>query len=446
MADAQAWGLETLLETIDSMPVAQGDLQAAGLLVGDAMGCILGATSAPAAQPVLLWAREQPGTPQALAFTLGALSNVLELDAMHVASSVHPGTVVAPAALAMALARQLPATALLRAVLRGTEAALRLGRSTGLAHRRSFQSTATCAGVGAALACAELLALDRDGSLDAMGNVASTAGGLWAFVDEDTLTKQWHAGHASQAAVACAELAGHGLRGPRHVLDSRRGFHAVLCPDASPDELGADRHGWQIHGTAYKPWPCPRPVHAAITAALALHARSGGAAIGSVAVRTFGMAVDLCDRSSPRTPHEARFSVQHAVAAALVDGRVDFDSYEPAAIERLRGLVSSVSLLADEGMSQAYPELSRASVEVRLQDGGTLLATTDHALGDPGLPLDGAGLRAKQATLAARSAAPDAALAQAAMDQACAAEAGMVDTFRQALSAAGYRPARPTTG
>jgi 2-methylcitrate dehydratase PrpD len=443
VATTHASGLETLLDAIDRLPEAPGDLQAAGLLIGDAVGCILGATSAPAAQPVLQWARGQAESPQALAFTLGALSNVLELDAMHVASSVHPGTVVAPAALALAVARNLPAPDLLRAVLRGTEAALRLGRSTGAAHRQSFQSTATCAGVGAALACAELLGLDRGARLDAMGNVASTAGGLWAFIDEDTLTKQWHAGHASQAALACAELAEHGLRGPRHVLDSRRGFHAVLCPDAAPVELGADGTAWQIHGTAYKPWPCPRPVHAAITAALGLHAKLNGAAIESVTVRTFGMAVDLCDRPAPRTPHDARFSVQHGVAAALADGGVDFGSYEPAAIDRLGRLVGSVALLGDADMTRAYPQLSRASVEVRLRDGSTRLEATDHALGDPGLPLDGPTLRVKQETLAARAAGADASLARAAMDAACASSAGMVAAFRQAFTAAGYQPRRP---
>src|SRR5471030_729087 len=61
-----------------------------------------GGQMAPPAQPALRWAARQATSERTSAFVLAALSNALEMDAMHVASSVHPGTVVVPAALAVA--------------------------------------------------------------------------------------------------------------------------------------------------------------------------------------------------------------------------------------------------------------------------------------------------------------------------------------------------------
>ena len=92
-----------------------------------------------------------------------------------------------------------------------------------------------------------------------MGQMASVAGGLWAFIDEDTLTKPWHAGRAAEGAVLAAELAAQGWRGPRRVLDSRRGFLAILCDGGQPGELVAPGRHWQLHDIAFKPWPSPRP-------------------------------------------------------------------------------------------------------------------------------------------------------------------------------------------
>ena len=398
---SQSPALPGLLNAIESMEIARGDLLGAAVLVADAAACIFGAAASDASLPVRDWARLQPASPQACAWVFAALSNLLEMDAMHVASSVHPGTVVVPAALAVALARGSTIDAFVRAVLRGTEAAIRLGRATGGRHRQLYQSTSTCAGLGAALACAQLMGLDRERQMDAMANVTSTAGGLWAFVDEDTHTKQWHAGHAAQAAVACAELSSCGIKGPRDILHSRRGFLAVLCPDAQPQELVREVERWQVHDIAYKPWPCPRPTHAAITASL--HAREGlgTARIQGVRLDTFGMAVDLCNRPQPATPHEARFSLQHCVAAALAGSTasIDFDSFGPEAIASSRGLAGLVSVHACADMTAAYPARSRARVTVELADGRHIVADTEHALGDPELPLDVAAVRLKHAAL-----------------------------------------------
>ncbi len=437
-AATQLPALPGLLNAIDSMEIGRDDLAGAAALVADAAACIFGAAASDASLPVRDWAGRQPTSPQACAWVFGALSNLLEMDAMHVASSVHPGTVVVPAALAVALSRGSTVDAFARAVLRGTEAAVRLGRATGLRHRQLYQSTSTCAGLGAALACADLMGLDDKRRMDAMANVTSIAGGLWAFVDEDTHTKQWHAGHAAQAAVACSELASCGITGPRDILQSRRGFLAVLCPDAQPQELVREVERWQVHDIAYKPWPCPRPTHAAITASLRAREQIGAARIQGVRLDTFGMAVDLCDRPQPATAHEARFSLQHCVAAALAGAKasIDFDSFAPEAIAFSRGLAGVVSVHASADMTAAYPARSRARVTVELDDGRQIITGTEHALGDPELPLDVAAVGQKHASLIRDPDARQAVAAAAALDK------GALSRLGRAFQSAGLRVAQ----
>jgi len=435
----QAVGLVNLLSATNSLSASDQDIEFAAITTSDAIGCILGATSTDIGKAVTAWAKTQPESAQARAFVLGALSNVLEMDAMHVSSSVHPGTVVIPAALAVAIGKNSPTEALFRAILRGSEAALRLGRSTGAKHRKLFQSTSTCAAVGAALACSDLFELDEEGALNAMGNAASTAGGLWAFVDEETNTKQWHAGHASQVGVACAQLASHGVIGARHVIDSTRGFHTVLCPDPSPDELSKEYGQWQLLGTSFKPWPCPRPAHSSITATLKLSQRVAASEVEKVVLRTFGMATGLCDRPAPDNPHHARFSLQHCVAAALIDGRVDFASFEMETITRVAQMTSRVLVSEDAQMSEAYPGLSQASIEVTMKDGTTVAESTDHALGDPEYPLVDHQLKEKQLAMLKKANCPDTDALAGILESTAARQADLLPKLRAGLGMCGVK-------
>jgi 2-methylcitrate dehydratase PrpD len=312
---------------------------------------------------------------------------------------------VVPAAIAVAAETGASSAALSRAVLRGTEAAVWLGSSTGKVHRQRFQSTSTCGGVGAALACADLYGLTAAQTAAAMANVASTAGGLWAFVDEECAGKQWHAGHAAHSAVLCAQLASSGLTGPLGVIDSTRGFHAVLCEDPAPGELAPQGNGWAVHEVAYKPWPCPRPTHATVLAALKAREAVGASEICAVRVRTFGLAVDLCNRTSIRTAHDARFSLQFLAAAALRDGRVDFGTFRAESLEAIRPMVPLIHVEVDPSINAAYPAQSMAEVEVELANGERITRRTDHAPGDPQLPLRAREEDAKRQMLLAGDAA-----------------------------------------
>lgn len=378
-----------------SRDVGQADLDAAALFTLDAVANTVAGTNSIPGRKLLAWHRymqQASGTGNAVdqarkAFMYGALCHILEVDDLHRASVVHPGCVVVPAVMAMAAGR--PGCEALSAVLRGFEACTRVGMSVGPAHYRTWHNTATCGPFGSAMAVASLLGLDNEQTVHALGNAGSQSAGLWEFLDTGAETKHLHAGRGAEAGLVAATLAAQGFTGAATILEGRRGFFKATCPDPDPSQLLPGEHDpWQLHLTSIKPWPSCRHTHPAIDCALTLYQRIGGASrIGGIRVSAYPAALDLCDRPTVNSAYEGKFSLQHCVAAALSDGEVVFDSFEPGARSRLADLRSLVSVEAIDEFAAPYPVHWGSRVSVQLKDGSTVEQTVLDARGDPELPL-----------------------------------------------------------
>jgi 2-methylcitrate dehydratase PrpD len=324
------------------------------------------------------------------AFANGAFGNVLEMDDVHREAILHPGPVVVPAALAQAVQQDARGTALLDAILRGYEAMIRIGRAMGPGHYARFHPTATMGPFGAAAACASLLGLDAQRLAWALGNAGTQAGGVWQCRHEPVMTKQLHTARAAAMGLQAAELAALGLTGPRLILEGTQGLFAGLAPDARPDRILAEPDApWMVHATSFKPWPACRHAHAAVDAALALRPRIAGRDIAAVRVESYADALAFCDKPSPRSMVEAKFSLQHAVAVTLLQGRPALADFEPPAIAHaaLSLLRSRVEVVENAAFSRAYPLHFGAAVSVTLADGTRLREEVPDALGDPENPL-----------------------------------------------------------
>lgn len=341
---------------------------------------------------------------QAAAFTNGAFGNVLEMDDLHKEAILHPGPVVVPAALAVAEARGTPAVELLDAVVRGYEAMIRLGRAMGPGHYRLFHPTSTCGPFGAAAAAADLLDLDDKAFVAAMGNAGTQAAGPWQCRHEPVMTKQLHTARAADAGVTAARLAAKGLTGPRFILEGRQGLFAAMAPDAQPQRVTESPAApWLILETSLKPWPACRHVHAAIDAALLLRPKCLDKRPTSIEVHTFRDAIDFANRAQPRTPTEARFSLQHAVAVALIEGPPHLAAFAPPALDRpdIAALRSRIIVGATEPYASAYPRRFGTGLTARFADGTVVEVSVADALGDPENPLPEREIVAKAGRLMA---------------------------------------------
>jgi 2-methylcitrate dehydratase PrpD len=417
-------GLVALL----ARPIALADRRRAALHLLDWIGCAVAGAASEVGGVFRAQATTQPpGTARVLlgprvtardaAFANGAFGNVLEMDDVHREAILHPGPVVIPAALALAVEQNLAGTGLLDAILRGYEAEIRIGRAMGGAHYAKFHPTATMGPFGAAAACGSLLGLDATCMTWALGNAGTQAGGVWQCRNEPVMTKQLHTARAAVMGLEAARMAALGLTGPRLILEGPQGVFAGLAPDAKPQRvLDEPDAPWMVHATSFKPWPACRHAHPTIDAALALRARIAGRDITSVRVESYADAIAFCDREAPRTTIESKFSLQHAVAVALLDGEPPLAAFDPPALGRadLAALRHHVTLAEDPALTRAYPLRFGASVSVTLGDGTVLREAVPDALGDPENPLAEDAILAKARMLMESAAvAPDAIIAAA---------------------------------
>lgn len=393
---------QQLIELIQAKPVTEADLEQAALFTLDAVANALAGRQSAPGKILLCWWEATGKDSGRQAFLMGALTHILEVDDLHRASVVHPGCVVVPAAWAVARREGLNGIALLTAILRGFEAATRVGMAVGKAHYRHWHNTATCGPYGAAMAVATLVGLEDQATVHALGNAGTQSAGLWQFLETGAMTKHLHAGRASEAGVLAADLARLGFTGPPAILEGAQGFFAAACPDADPAAVVRDPGGlWQLRTTSIKPWPSCRHTHPALDAAQALRDHVDPRRIERIVVETYQAGLDVCDRSDPHSEYAAKFSLQHCVAAALSRERVDFSAFAAEARADLAGLRARVELRLAEPYAAAYPEAWGSAVTVITKDGNILSERRNHARGDPEAPLGREEIIAKAAMLMA---------------------------------------------
>lgn len=391
-------------------PISQADRQRAALHLLDWLGCVQLGRTAEVGLALARLADQSAAGPCTVvgaglreagmaALVNGGLGNVFEMDDVHRRSIMHPGDTVIAAAWAVAEREGSSAAQLLEAMIRGYEVAIRVGTAAGPSHYRNWYSTATCGVFGAAAACAHLLGLNPERSADALGQAGMMAAGLWQCRNEPTFSKQLAAGRSAQSGVLAADLARIGFPGPKQILEGSHGFFAACCDHADAGALLADPLSpWKLYEVSFKPWPACRHVHPAIEAALKLREQLPAVShIESLTLRTYADAISFADCPEPETAHQARFSLQHAVAVAWLRGDMTLQDSEPAAIAdpAIAALRGRVKVVCDEQLTLAYPERFGAVLCVRSPGGQERVATVQAVKGDPENPLSAQDLQDK---------------------------------------------------
>ena len=379
---------EQLIELIENKPIEDEDIKAASWFMLDAMANIAAGRNTDQGRILSRWFLEEPPDTSRKVLWLGSLMHILEVDDLHRRSVVHPGCVVIPAVLALGLREGVSGLQMLEAVVKGFEACTRIGNSVGPAHYKIWHNTATCGPFGAAYAAGTLFGLEKEQFRDALGNAGTQSSGLWEFSENGAMSKHLHAGRAGQSGLLSAELAKLGFSGSPTILEGKRGFYAACCPDANPDALLVDPEGsWQIHKTSIKPWPCCRHTHPAIDAALEISSKLDGGNIESIELGVTQATLDVCDKPTPETLYDAKFSLQHCVSVAILDGQVGFNAFESDARRRVAKMAMKISLERNEEIEKAYPNAWGAEVKVKLTNGKEFSVRRKHAKGDPDAPL-----------------------------------------------------------
>ena len=283
----------------------------------------------------------------------GTAAHALDFD--DVALRGHPSTVLVPAILAEGEAMRASGAQLATAYVAGYEVWAELaGRDPDQHHQKGWHPTGIFGPIGAAAACAALRGLDADKAATAIALGASHSAGLVA--NFGTMTKPYHAGRAAHAGVMAARLADAGFTASADALEHPLGFLAAVSPHARADRTSPANVGraWQIlkQGLSVKKYPLCYCTHRALDGMLDLIGthKVVPEEVASITVSTSRRNTTILRNARPQTGLEAKFSMQFAMASAIVAGRAGLGELTDAFVRRadVQGLLAKVAVQPDD--------------------------------------------------------------------------------------------------
>jgi 2-methylcitrate dehydratase PrpD len=345
-----------------------------------------------------LYGLDRRARPELAALLNGATAQALEMDDKHGSSLARPGSTVIPAVLAAAEAGGASLAQAIDATVVGYETMIRLGFVAGdrfLA--RGYHTSSLIGSFGAAAAIGRYRGADADRIVDAFGISGTFASGIQESTRTGSTSKILHGGWGAHAGMLAVDMAMAGITGPVSVFEGAMGFfqtHLTPISGALDFATAAERLGsrWYLPETAYKPYPCCQLLHAFIEAAkqvLADFARDGVRVedITAVSCQLAEPGLTLVTqprarKKTPLTPHEGRFSLYYGVAAALLDGDVDLDTFRQDRLSDPRILALAAKTEASVDPDSDYPQHCPARLTV--QAGGRIYFK--HVPYHPGSP------------------------------------------------------------
>jgi 2-methylcitrate dehydratase PrpD len=307
----------------------------------------------------------------------GVAAHVLDYD--DVSLDGHPSAVLVPAILAQGEASGSSGAEMLVAYVAGFEVwAELLTRQPIPLHRKGWHPSAVLGPVAAAAACAKLRGLDAKGTATAMAIAASMSAGVVA--NFGSMTKSFQVGRAGQSGVIAARLAQAGFTASPDALEHPAGLLMALSVDgnaALDRPFVAAEKEWHIvgHGLSIKRYPICYATHRSIDAALDLVARHDltPGKVERIHVSTGKTQMLMLRNARPQTGLEAKFSMQFAMAAALVARNVGLRELTDDFVRRpeVQAIFPRVSLEGTNATKEGSNFAPADAVEITTTDGET---------------------------------------------------------------------------
>jgi 2-methylcitrate dehydratase PrpD len=447
MTDDAAWPLAQHVCRTGYADLPASAVESARRDILDTFGCMLGGSGSPgidelfavisrwgglAESRVLLRGIRLPA-PQA-ALLNASMGHALDFDdTLDTGGSIHPGVSVLGSVLAVCDSRRSAVSGrdVLLAVALGLDVSCRIALACTL--DRGWHRTAAIGVFGATAAAGKLIGLTPEQMLAAFGIAYSHAAGNRQCILDGALTKRMQAGQAASAGVFSAALAQTGFTGARNIFNGRFGFFELYQPNGYDASVLLRDLGTAFRGEAlsYKPYPCGRPLHAAIDAALMARARleiERPDDIESVTVEAdpAGHSDQFGRGPAKRRPTqvvEAQFAQPFLIATALVHGKVGIEEVDGLGDASVLALSDRIAGVARDGR----PKRS-LSITVQKTDGRSVTVEASDPIGSPEKPLTNAQLEAKFRDCARNAARP---LSEASLDELLAA-IGRLETLPDA--------------
>jgi 2-methylcitrate dehydratase PrpD len=387
---------EKIAATADG-DIGEAATAAARRLVLDGIAvAIAGARSEEAIAILARHLRTQGSTPVASALGLGfglapVSAALLNGAAMHVLDfepmwnpATHALSPTLPAVLALAEAIGASGRAIVTALVKGIEIQGWIRQASGHTEYKlhTFHPPGMVGPIGAAVAAGHLLGLDAGRLAHAIGIATSRASGLISNVG--TMTKSSHCGYAAALGLEAAMLAADGFTANAEAFDAPQGYAAAFLPETF-DKTQLLRFGPPFRivepGFAIKMFPSQFSSHYVITAGLQARGQITEAS-AIKAVRLTAPVMPYVDRPMPKKGLEGKFSLQYALASALLDGAVGIATFTDARLAQsdMQALLPKIAVTMAPEIPTTFAG-RYVLLEVDLADGRTISERCDRPRG-----------------------------------------------------------------
>jgi len=306
-------------------------------------------------QATIIAHSEKVSCPQA-ALVNAVMGSTMEFDDTSEFGWCHPATIVIPAAMAIAEQEKATGKDLLISVVLGYEVGVRLGGVVvpSIQDDRGMQANNTNT-FGAAVAAGKILELNRRGFANALGICSVTPLLSFEAFIKGSQTKDLHAGFPAMTGVLAAMLAKKGFTGPSTIIEGEYGFAKNVADSFNLQKL-TDRLGeryWSLDPKyhCFKRFPCCTITHPVILSTLGIMNRYklSPEEVREVLVRGYKSMLIRGSESKPETYIGAKISIPYIVAAAILGGKVDTETFSDKMLKnpKLLTLAEKVKIVVD---------------------------------------------------------------------------------------------------
>lgn len=347
------------------------------------------------------------------AFANGTMAHVLDFDDTGFS---HPTGCILPVLLALGEKLKSSGKEILTAHVMGYECFGKLSYGARPYERtlraRGYHPSAIWGTLAAAATAAKLLKLDVSKTRMALGLAGSQATGLTE--NFGTMTKGSHSGNAARAGVLAALLVQKGYTASQEIIEGAHGlYHAIVGAENYDLNRVTENLGktWEIvtPGLAIKRYPCCGGNLRALDAILEIirEHRVTFPEVESVEVEISAQRRDTLRFDKPTTGYQGKFSMEYNMAAAILDGKVDIDTFSEAKAKspQMREALSKVKVIVRPEWGWEIGS-KRMPVKVTMKDGQVYTNEVQKQRGHPENPLTDEELRAKYRYCAGRAMLP----------------------------------------
>ena len=355
----------------------------------DTTRIVAGVTLTGAAGPSVVFGGQKRAAPLEAALVNGTAAHALDFDDCNNTIGGHPSAPILPGLFALADQAGASGRDFIVAYVAGFETECKIAMGVHFHHyTKGWHPTATLGVFGATAACGKLLKLPDEKIATALAIAASLAAGLKA--NFGTMVKPLHVGHCARSGLFAALLARDGFTAGDRPFEHKQGFFNVFNGEGTYD-AGKILPAWAKPldivkpGIAIKQYPCCGSTHSALDAMLKLVREHKPAAddIERVDVWTHSRRLEHTNRPEPKSPLDAKFSVQYCMARAILDRKIAIEHfegnrYEEPAVRKLLPRIHAATYTTAQFPAENH---FGAEVKITLKGGRVLGGKTDQPFG-----------------------------------------------------------------